>query len=263
MIDIVYFTFNRLTYTKKTLPALIKNAGADFSLTIIDNGSTDGTVEYLRQMREEHAGVISKILFNSSNHGLAVPTNVFWRTSKAEFLGKVDNDTLVPKGWLARLLEAQLASDKLGIVGGFHFNMGYVDRDALEKRVISIDNVKMIPDAFIGGCCYLFRKSLQERFGYLEVTPERKTVGWTEYQSAICCNGYYNGYLYPLLHVDHFDDPLSKQNLAFTKHRETSQISMGDKGILDPGSQRAWYIKDAKRVEKGTSLLQLGLPLRP
>lgn len=263
MIDIVYFTFNRLQYTKKTLPALIKNAGTAFALTIIDNGSTDGTVPYLQQMQEKHGDIIDKILFNSTNLGLALPTNVFWKTSKAEFLGKVDNDTLVPKNWLLRLLEAHRTSDKLGIVGGFHFNMNYVNRDALEKRVAVVDGIKIVPDAFIGGCCYLFRKSLQERFGYIQATPERKTIGWTEYQSRICLNGYHNGYLYPLLHVDHFDDPLSKHNLAFTEHRETSTISMGEKNIQDRESQLAWYIQDAKRVERGTSLLQLGVPLRP
>lgn len=46
-VDILYITFNRILYTRKTLPAMIENAGAGFSLTVVDNGSTDGTVKYL------------------------------------------------------------------------------------------------------------------------------------------------------------------------------------------------------------------------
>ena len=69
MVDIVYFTYNHLSYTKKTLPAMINNAGVDFSLTIIDNGSTDGTVEYLKSIQKEYDRTVKKILFNSTgNH---------------------------------------------------------------------------------------------------------------------------------------------------------------------------------------------------
>ncbi len=77
MIDILYLTFNRIAYTKITLPALIENAGTDFSLTIVDNGSTDGTVEYLQEMQKKYITTIRKVLFNSQNIGLSLPTNVF------------------------------------------------------------------------------------------------------------------------------------------------------------------------------------------
>ncbi|WP_291325476.1 glycosyltransferase [Desulfovibrio sp. UCD-KL4C] len=259
MIDILYLTFNRIAYTKITLPALIENAGTDFSLTIMDNGSTDGTVEYLQEMQEKYKNTIRKVLFNSKNIGISMPTNVFWRTAKGEFVGKVDNDTLVPKNWLSRLLEAHQKSDKLGVVGGFHFDMAYVDVKELERRVVSLEGVSLIPDAFIGGCCYLFRKSVQEKHGYLDVHPTRKTFGWTEYQQEIARSGYCNGYLYPLLNVEHFDDPVSKYNLAYTKHADTSKISMGDKGISNREEQLKWYIKDAKRVEMGRSLTDMGI----
>lgn len=170
---------------------------------------------------------------------------------------KVDNDTLCPQGWLKRLLAAHKRSPRLGVVGAFHFNPGYVDMTALAKRVIDVDTVQLIPDAFIGGCCYLFRRSLQRRNGYLTVGP-LKTHGWTEYQMQICRQGQINGYLWPLLLVEHFDDPLSSHNLAFSKHREISQITMGEKGIaLDRNAELAWYTNDAARVVSGISLQRL------
>jgi hypothetical protein len=86
-------------------------------------------------------------------------------------------------------------------------------------------------------------------------------LGWTGYQKGLARKGYVNGYLFPLLLVEHFDDPLSEYNLAFTDHLETSRISMGEKGIPDQEEQLHWYTKDAKRVEAGTSLRELGLPV--
>lgn len=259
MIDILYITFNRIAYTRLTLPALIKNAGTTFSLTIVDNGSTDGTVEYLKRIKKKHSPIIRDLILNGSNRGISEPTNKFWKTSKAEFLGKVDNDTLVPENWLARMLAAHDQCERLGVIGGFHFNMKYVDKDALRRRVVTINKFQLVPDAFIGGCCYLFRKSVQEKHGYLTVNPAKKSFGWTEYQKKIFKNGYLNGYLYPLLLVEHFDDPLSQYNLAFTKHLNVSKISMGEKGIGTRQEQLKWYIRDAKRVESGASLAEMGV----
>lgn len=262
VVDILYITFNRLRYTRKTLPAMIENAGAEFSLTIIDNGSTDGTVEYLKVIEKKYSQVVSRIIHNSENRGISLPTNVFWKMSKADFLGKVDNDTLLPPGWLARLLDAHQKSDRLGVIGGYHFNTAYADMTALERRAVDVDGVRLVPDAFIGGCCYLFRKSLQEKIGYLHVDPKKKTHGWTEYQCEICRKGYNNGYLYPLLLVDHFDDPMSRNNLAFSEHAETSKISFAEKGMnMDREQALAWYVRDARRVESGNSLKAMGLPL--
>jgi glycosyltransferase involved in cell wall biosynthesis len=260
-IDIVYFTFNRIAYTRQTLPALIENAQVPFALTIIDNGSTDGTIEYLGEMRAAYPDTIRDIILNVENKGLAGPTNDFWKGSSAEFVGKVDNDTLVPAGWLRRMLEAHEKSDKLGVIGGYHFNLGYVDQDALERRSVRENGVGLVPDAFIGGCCYLMRRSVQVRHGFMDVTPGWKTMGWTGYQRGLAKKGYVNGYLFPLLLVEHFDDPLSEYNLAFSDHLETSQISMGEKGISDREELLYWYAKDAKRVEAGTSLRELGLPV--
>lgn len=254
-IDILYITFDRLEYTRKTLPAMIKNAGMDFKLTIFDNGSTDGTVEYLKFIEKKYSNVISKIFFNSTNIGISMPTNIFWKNSTADYIGKVDNDTLLPENWLRRLFDAHQCSDRFGVLGGFAFNMGYFSDGELEKRVISIDNVQLIPDAFIGGCCYIMPRHIQQRLGYLKNNPAKKTYGWTEYQINIYNNGYVNGYLYPLLYVEHFDDPKSEYNLVFTTHKNNSQISLSDKGIKDFDSLLKWYAKDARRVVSGESLV--------
>ena len=253
-IDILYITYNRLSYTEQTLPALVETAEASFRLTIVDNGSTDGTVDFLKQFARRNSKILSSIRFLDNNSGISQPTNEFWRTSKAEFLGKVDNDTLCPQGWLKRLLDAHRQSSRLGVVGAFHFNTDYVDMQGLAQRVINVDGVQIVPDAFIGGCCYLFRRSIQRRQGLLSVGA-LKTHGWTEYQAEICRRGYINGYLWPLLQVAHFDDPLDTHNLLFSKHKEISQISMREKGIaFNHEALLKWYTNDAARVVSGISL---------
>lgn len=170
-VDILYITFNRLAYTRQTLPVMIENAGADFSLTIVDNGSSDGTVNYLKSVVKSYKSVIKTIVFNKDNQGLSRPTNQFWRDSQSTFVGKVDNDTLLPPGWLKTLLHAHMQSDRLGVVGGFHHRLEDVNMEKLRCRVINVDGVNLLPDAFIGGCCYIFKRSLQRPPAFFRYMP--------------------------------------------------------------------------------------------
>ena len=94
-VQIIYLTFNRLYYTKITLPALLDSSNhISFQVRIVDNGSTDGTVEYLKSLNHPR---IEKIIYNKKNKGLVQPTKQFWKESNATFVSKIDNDILVPK----------------------------------------------------------------------------------------------------------------------------------------------------------------------
>ena len=104
IIPIQYTTWNRLVYTKKTLTALLANDDdLDFEISIFDNNSTDGTREYLESVKDER---IAKIFYSKENTGLVHPKNVFLDEHKdCEYWAQVDNDNLLPKGWLRKLKE--------------------------------------------------------------------------------------------------------------------------------------------------------------
>ena len=94
-VHILYLTFNRLYYTQKTLPVLLESSDtASYQIYIVDNGSTDGTVEYLQNLNHPR---IEKVIYNKKNEGLVKPTKKFWAQSKAELVGNIDNDILVTK----------------------------------------------------------------------------------------------------------------------------------------------------------------------
>ena len=53
-VDIIYLTYNRLYYTKITLPKLLNCNYKNYKITIIDNASTDGTIEYLKSINHKN-----------------------------------------------------------------------------------------------------------------------------------------------------------------------------------------------------------------
>src|SRR5271157_2690321 len=48
--SVMMVTFNRLELTKRMFENFLKTTDSDYRLIVVDNGSVDGTVEWLRQL---------------------------------------------------------------------------------------------------------------------------------------------------------------------------------------------------------------------
>jgi GT2 family glycosyltransferase/Flp pilus assembly protein TadD len=251
-VSLAMFTYNRIKYTREALKTLMGNTRYPFDLVIIDNHSTDGTRQWLEEIRWRYADRIKEVIFNPKNEGLPGPTNAFWQSSTADLLGKVDNDTLVPPGWLERLVDAHRKMPDLAVVGGYHFRAEDFDETAAQAKIVQANGVRILFDTHIGGCCYLMKKSVQEKFGLMDVHPTLKTHGWTQYQWRLVQAGYTVGYLYPLLQLDYMDDPRSPKCLIDSDYKDYARRIWKERGVkLDSSDQLVdWIRSDAARVTR-------------
>ena len=111
----VVLTHNGLTFTRLCLESLLAcTAGHDFELIVVDNASEDGTRAYLTKLAGADARV--RVLFNARNMGFAPACNQGLGLALGEHLVLLNNDTMVPPGWLAPLL-AHLRDPAVGLVG--------------------------------------------------------------------------------------------------------------------------------------------------
>ena len=95
---VLFTTFNRLEYTKKSLISLINSTTG--KIIIVDNNSTDGTQKYLEKMKKKYP---DRLVLNleKDNKGVSGAMNLFFNITKGEeYIAKVDNDTVVSKDWL-------------------------------------------------------------------------------------------------------------------------------------------------------------------
>ncbi len=251
-VSLVMFTYNRIEYTCEALHTLMKNTHYPFDLYIIDNYSTDGTREWLETVRLEYPDRIKDIRYNSTNEGLPGPTNDFWSRVDSELIGKVDNDTLVPPGWLERLVEAHQKIPKLAVVGGYHFRPEDFDDNSARLRLYAHNGIKILPDVHIGGCCYLMKKPIQKIFGPMKFNPALKIHGWTEYQHMLAGAGYIVGYLHPLIQLEYMDDPRSKKCLINEKYQDYTRKIWRERGINFKSTDQIieWLQRDAQRIIK-------------
>jgi GT2 family glycosyltransferase len=106
MISVVILNFNGKRYLEKSLSALESQTYRDFEVIVVDNASSDGSVDYL----EAHFPS-ARIVENEKNLGFAGGTNSGIRLAKGEYILTLNNDTQVDRRFLECLVEA-MQSDK-------------------------------------------------------------------------------------------------------------------------------------------------------
>lgn len=113
-ISIIVLTYNQHTsYTIPCIESLLQTTPKNCEIILVDNGSTDGTVEWMQQLSYPHLTVID----NKKNLGYAAGNNVGLKKAKGEFIILLNNDTLLPPGWLEPLIEPLKHNKKLGLIG--------------------------------------------------------------------------------------------------------------------------------------------------
>jgi GT2 family glycosyltransferase len=104
-----------LVFTRLSVESVLLNADdLDIEVVVVDNGTSDGTREYLAAIAERDSRVI--VLRNDENRGFGPAVNQGLQAANGDLLVVLNNDTMVPPGWLARLV-AHLERPEIGLVG--------------------------------------------------------------------------------------------------------------------------------------------------
>jgi GT2 family glycosyltransferase/spore maturation protein CgeB/Flp pilus assembly protein TadD len=111
LTSIVMVTYNQLAYTRRCLDSVRQYTDEPFELICVDNGSTDGSLAYLRS--QPGASVIS----NTDNRGFPAAVNQGIQAARGDQILLLNNDCIVTTGWLRRLLAALIRDPQIGLVG--------------------------------------------------------------------------------------------------------------------------------------------------
>jgi len=119
MISIVILHLNKVAYSRRCLESLFAGEGVEFEIVTVDNGSTDGTAEYLLEFRRQttERGIPITVLLNDHNAGAAGARNQALKLCRGSEIAFIDNDIVVrDRGWLVRLRETLYADERTALV---------------------------------------------------------------------------------------------------------------------------------------------------
>ena len=197
--SIIIVTYHNLALTRLCLESVLRNTEyPNFEIVVVDNHSSDGTPAYLAEMARLHPHL--RIVLNQANHGFARANNQGIELATGEYLILLNNDTVVPPGWLSRLL-SHLDDPQVGMVGpvtNFVGNEARIDvtyRTWAEMEEFAIQQTwnhdRLAADIYmLAMFCVAFRREILEKVGPLD---ERFGIGMFEdddYSLRIKQHGY-------------------------------------------------------------------------
>lgn len=115
-VSILVLSWNGRAHLSACLPALAAQRvpGLEVEILLLDNGSTDGSAEWVRRHHPEVRLVTSEV-----NLGFCAGNNRLADLARGELVAFVNNDTRAEPGWLAAIVDSYRAAEAdVAAVGG-------------------------------------------------------------------------------------------------------------------------------------------------
>ena len=109
-VSIIIVNYNGKELLQKCLDSLLKVNYNNFEIILVDNNSTDGSVEFIT--KNYPSLIIIKL---DSNKGFAEPNNVAAKISKGKYLLFLNNDTVVTPNFISEMVKVMETDKKIAI----------------------------------------------------------------------------------------------------------------------------------------------------
>lgn len=159
IVSVMVATYNRLNLTKETFSDLDNSIDIDYNFIIIDNGSTDGTIEYLKDYSRDNV----KVVYNEKNLGIATARNQGLKIANelgSDYFCYIDNDVKMPVGWLSECISILEDNKKYAMIG--------VNMEGNRYPTVTLNGhtFQDKPAGNLGTACMVFPKRTHSILGY-------------------------------------------------------------------------------------------------
>ncbi len=177
LVSVVIVNWNGLEDTKLCLEHTRKQTYRNIEIIIVDNGSTDGSVDYLRTVKD------IKLVENPQNLGFTGGHIAGYKASRGDFILLLNNDAIMDSRYIENAVISMRSDKKIGAIGGRAYlwdetnplfdttNQFYAYQiiHPINAEGIFPQSDEGYPQEVnaVSGSCVMVRRSVIERIGYL------------------------------------------------------------------------------------------------
>jgi len=222
-VEVSILCYNQWASTLRLLKSLIKNTNYDCKITVVDNASTDETLEKLNEFYLNNN--IHEIIVNKENLGFAKGHNQVINKSKADYICLLNNDVEVPENWLEKLIIEAKLDDNIGLISPVNRTQGrliiggQLFKDGNGKHLHIGDKNEEID--WLQFSCVLIKKKVINLIGVLD---EQFSPGYYE-DVDYCLRVKESGFKLvcsPNVIIEHYDGVTSKPT-GLKKYQEINK----------------------------------------
>ena len=113
VVSVLMSVYNDERFLKAAVESILAQSYTDLEFVIIDDGSSDGSAEVLRDVKDARL----KIAFSKRNWGLTASLNRGMRSCRGKYLARIDSDDIADPERLRRQVDFLEKQADIGIVG--------------------------------------------------------------------------------------------------------------------------------------------------
>lgn len=178
-VSVVIVNWNRLALLRACMQSLARQTFRDFEVVVVDNGSSDGSIAWLRENLATVAPW-TRLIENTSNLGFCAANNQGIAASSAPWVALLNNDAEAEPGWLASLVDLGERHPEAGMVASKILvwedptridkcgHLIYPDGQNRGRGTGQIDHGQFDAEEEVlwpDGCAALYRRAMLEEIG--------------------------------------------------------------------------------------------------
>ncbi|UWF59414.1 glycosyltransferase [Brucella sp. 2716] len=152
-VSVIMPTRNSEKYLKPALESILKQAFTKFELIIVDDQSTDRTLNIIAGYKDRRIRIIS-----GSGAGISAALNEAVRQARGEYIARMDADDIADPSRLGKQVSFLDDNPEIGVCGTLFQEFG--DGDAIHNHMENVRYGDLLMGCYIGHPTAMFRREL-------------------------------------------------------------------------------------------------------
>ena len=215
-IAFIILTWNSEKYINNCIKSILDLNFSKIYISIVDNGSTDSTLEILENLRSDKKNVYLNLIKLKNNLGTTISRNLAIKEvkDKVDYICILDSDTIINQNAIEHMIILLNKSKKNGIVGPMMKSLdGTIQPSGRNIPTLTVKVLKVLPFSFIKkigedlekidikydnnilkvgylmSACWLIKVEVIEKIGLLD-----EKIFYAPEDVEFCLRAWVNGY---------------------------------------------------------------------
>lgn len=205
--DILMITHNRPRYTRLALRRLLETCDASCRLWLWHNGNDEETLSVVQEFRANP--LIFRFHHSEENAGQNAPLRWIFEAGNAPYVSKVDDDCLMPHGWLDKLRQAHEDVPEFGAIGCWRFPDDLFIPEVASRKIQLFGNRhRVMLNCWIEGSGFVLKRECLSAHGNIPTN-----YSFPRFCLDLSLKGWVHGWYFPFLFQEHMDHPWSPHTM--------------------------------------------------
>ena len=138
-------SFNHVKFIEETIGSILKQSHPSFELLVIDDGSTDGTIDVLKKLQKNRRFDLRL----SANNGLTYNLNRMLEMAKGKYFLPFGSDDVMPEDRLSKQISLMEIDDDIVLSGGNIIAINEDGKQLPKQKLLRAESVSF-EDLFLG-----------------------------------------------------------------------------------------------------------------